>query len=161
MAAIARLNASLLRAIDGLAVVLFALLFLVVLAQIGFRYLLGSPLVWSEELARYIFVWVCFLGWLMAVGRNDHIVITMVRDRLGRAGRMLVLVVTELASIVLAAVLLWYGWALAARNLAVVTVTLPFPFAVVYAIVPAAAALIILFALTRLAGLALGGSPRP
>jgi TRAP-type C4-dicarboxylate transport system permease small subunit len=40
-------------------------------------------------------------------------------------------------------------------------VTLPFPFAVVYAIVPAAAALIILFALTRLAGLALGGSPRP
>ena len=51
----------------------------------------------------------------------------------------------------LAAVLLWQGWALAARNATVTTVTLPFPFAVVYAIVPAAAVLIILFALTRLA----------
>jgi len=161
MDAITRLNAWLLRAIDALAVVLFATLFGVVLAQIGFRYLLGSPLVWSEELARYIFVWVCFLGWLMAVARNDHIVITMFRDRLGGACRTMVLVVAELASIVLAAVLLWQGWALAGRNLTVTTVTLPFPFAVVYAIVPAAAALIILFALTRLAHIVRGGAARP
>jgi TRAP-type C4-dicarboxylate transport system permease small subunit len=84
----------------------------------------------------------------------------MVRDRLGAAGRTLVLVAAELASIVLATVLLWQGWALAARNLAVTTVTLPFPFVVVYAIVPAAAVLIILFALTRLAGMAFGGAAR-
>jgi TRAP-type C4-dicarboxylate transport system permease small subunit len=160
MGVITRLNAWLLRAIDALAVVLFATLFGVVLAQIGFRYLLGSPLVWSEELARYIFVWVCFLGWLMALARNDHIVITMVRDRLGAAGRTAVLVLAEVASIVLVAVLLWQGWALAVRNLTVTTVTLPFPFAVVYAIVPVAAAVIILFALTRLAHIALGKAAR-
>ncbi len=160
MGAISRLNAWLLRGIDALAVVLFAVLFGVVLAQIGFRYLLGSPLVWSEELARYIFVWVCFLGWLMAVARNDHIVITMIRDRLGRAGRTMVMLLAELASIVLAAVLLWQGWAIAVRNLTVTTVTLPFPFVVVYAIVPVAAVLIILFALTRLAQIAFGGATR-
>jgi TRAP-type C4-dicarboxylate transport system permease small subunit len=61
---------------------------------------------------------------------------------------------------VLATVLLWQGWAIAARNLTVTTVTLPFPFVVVYAIVPVAAVLIILFALTRLAQIAFGGATR-
>ena len=35
---------------------------LVTLAQVIFRYVLAAPLPWSEELARYCFVWIVFLG---------------------------------------------------------------------------------------------------
>ena len=41
---------------------LMAAMCLVLLAQVISRYLFGKPLTWSEELARYMFVWLALLG---------------------------------------------------------------------------------------------------
>jgi TRAP-type C4-dicarboxylate transport system permease small subunit len=58
-APLVRLLAALERAvISGL----MALITLLTLAQVFWRYVLEQPLQWSEELARYGFVWVTFLG---------------------------------------------------------------------------------------------------
>lgn len=58
-AALVRLLAALERAlISGL----MAVITLLTLAQVFWRYVLEQPLQWSEELARYGFVWVTFLG---------------------------------------------------------------------------------------------------
>ncbi len=137
-------------AIDRLAVGLFCALFVIVLAQVFFRYILNSPLIWSEELARYIFVWISFLGWLMATRDQDHIVLTMLRDRLPARARTAWLVVIELAHLGFALILLVTGWRLALRNLSVATVTLPVPFTIVYAVVPVMAALTVVLCLARL-----------
>ena len=40
-----------------------------------FRYFLGDPLTWSDELARYLFVWCAFLGWIIAARRRSHLAI--------------------------------------------------------------------------------------
>ena len=48
-----------------LAIALFTVMFALVLAQVVARKFL-DPLVWSDELARYLFIWVCFLGWIIA-----------------------------------------------------------------------------------------------
>ena len=40
-----------------------------------------EPLVWSEELARYVFIWVAFLGWIVATERRSHIAITQFIER--------------------------------------------------------------------------------
>ena len=40
--------------------------------QVFFRYVLEQPLSWSEELARYAFVWLSFLGAAMALGKRLH-----------------------------------------------------------------------------------------
>ena len=45
------------------------------------RYFLGDPLVWSDELARYLFVWCSFLGWVIAARRRSHLAITLVPTR--------------------------------------------------------------------------------
>lgn len=45
----------------------------VTLAQVVFRYLLGAPLPWSEELARYCFVWIVFLGGAIGLSRGIHL----------------------------------------------------------------------------------------
>ena len=36
---------------------------------------------WSEELARYLFIWVAFLGWVVATERRSHIAITQFSER--------------------------------------------------------------------------------
>ena len=45
----------------------------VTLAQVFFRYVLAAPLPWSEELARYCFVWIVFLGAAIGLERGIHL----------------------------------------------------------------------------------------
>ncbi len=46
---------------------------LVTLAQVIFRYVVAAPLPWSEELARYCFVWIVFLGAAVGLSRGYHL----------------------------------------------------------------------------------------
>lgn len=45
---------------------------ILVAAQVFCRYVLNSSLFWSEELARYMLVWLSFLGATVAYYRNLH-----------------------------------------------------------------------------------------
>lgn len=57
----------------------------VTLAQVIFRYVISAPLPWSEELARYCFVWIVFLGGAIGLDRGIHlgvdILVNMFPDR--------------------------------------------------------------------------------
>lgn len=46
---------------------------IVTLAQVVFRYVIAAPLPWSEELARYCFVWIVFLGGAIGLSRGIHL----------------------------------------------------------------------------------------
>jgi TRAP-type C4-dicarboxylate transport system permease small subunit len=56
----------------ALVVLMFGLLAAVFLTVL-FRYVLHSPLGWSEELGRFVFVWLSFLGMLEGVRLKAHI----------------------------------------------------------------------------------------
>lgn len=45
----------------------------VTLAQVIFRYVIAAPLPWSEEMARYCFVWIVFLGGALGLSRGIHL----------------------------------------------------------------------------------------
>ena len=135
------------RVVDGAAIAAFAGMFACVLAQVGFRYFLGDPLVWSDELARYLFVWASFLGWIIAARRRSHLAIDVAAARLSPRGRAALKLVGAAAGVAFAAVLVFYGWRITQRNLDVDTTTLFFPMGVVYAIVPLAALAVGLYAL--------------
>lgn len=138
------------RAVEAAAAVLFVLLFGLVLAQIVFRYGLEAPLVWSEEAARYLYVWVALLGWVVAFRRGTHIAIGMLADRLPAVGRRALAALALLFSAVFAAGLVWHGLAIAWRNLDVPMVTMPMGFWLVYAAVPIAGLLLLRLVWRRL-----------
>jgi len=56
-----------------LTVVGFALLFVAVMMQIIWRYILEIPLPWSDEAARYLLVWVSLLAVALAFRDDSHI----------------------------------------------------------------------------------------
>lgn len=139
------------RAIDAAAIATFAGIFLCVLAQVVFRYVFNAPLTWSEELARYLFIWCAFLGWTIASRRRSHLAMTFVAERLPPAAQAALAVATQLAT-------LWFAWLLGSRGAVLVrnnwdveNVAVPFNLGVVYAIEPIAAAAIAAYALVALA----------
>ena len=122
---------------------LFVLLVSLVLAQVVARKFF-EPLVWSEELARYVFIWVALLGWVIAGQRRSHVSVNLLVDRCGPAGRRALAMLSDAATVLLMAVLLRQGLQLVANNRDVDTVTLGFSYALVYAVLPLAAACLLL-----------------
>jgi TRAP-type transport system small permease protein len=138
------------RVLDIFAVTMFLVIFAVVLLQVFMRYFLGSPLVWSEELARYLFVWISLIGWVFATRSGTHIRIGAFTDNLPASVRKAIGVFNFALVIIFALVLIYYGFAMVLKNLDVPTVTLFFTYSVVYAAVPFSLSLIIFYSVLRL-----------
>jgi TRAP-type C4-dicarboxylate transport system permease small subunit len=58
---------------DWVIAALFAGILIVVTAQVASRYVFRDPLDWTEELARYLFTWMIFIGAALAVKEATHI----------------------------------------------------------------------------------------
>ncbi len=67
---------------QGLGVLFLLIMFVSVLIQIFFRYVLGTPITWTEEAARYSFIWTVLLGAAFAVRRREHVVMELMVKRL-------------------------------------------------------------------------------
>jgi len=76
-----------------------ALMGLAVALQIFMRYLFNMPLVWSEEFARYIFVWISFIGASYGVRQGSHIAMEFFFNKFGPRMRKRVAVSTHVLSI--------------------------------------------------------------
>lgn len=69
------------------------------------RYVFRSGLTWSEEGARYLFVWVVFLGAIVATQERGHLAVDLFISRAKGIGQRLVIIATNLVFIVVLAFL--------------------------------------------------------
>ena len=82
---------------------------LIVGAQVFFRYALNHSLFWSEELARFLLVWLTFLGASTAYFRGAHPGVDALFSRLGPKEQRVSVWLVHLAALVLFGVMLVYG----------------------------------------------------
>jgi TRAP-type C4-dicarboxylate transport system permease small subunit len=80
-AAILALDASVARVERVAIAALVGLLTLVTFAQVVSRYVFDDPLIWSEEAARYLFVWVTMVGVALGVREGGHYGLDIVLKR--------------------------------------------------------------------------------
>lgn len=81
----------------------------VVAAQVFCRYVLNHSLFWSEELARYLLVWMTFLGASVAFHRHVHPSIDILWVRTGAGARRVMTAAAYVAALLFFAVLSVYG----------------------------------------------------
>ena len=62
-------------------------MFLVTMTQVVFRVILKIPSSWSEEMARYFFVTMVFIGSASIMESESHISISVIVDRLSAKGK--------------------------------------------------------------------------
>ncbi|WP_353988611.1 TRAP transporter small permease [Ruicaihuangia caeni] len=81
--------------------VLMAVVFVLILIQVFSRYVMGAPLPWSEELSRFLFIWLVFASATFVMARRRHIVVVLFGAK--RIGARAVSIVEALAGVVVVA----------------------------------------------------------
>jgi TRAP-type C4-dicarboxylate transport system permease small subunit len=64
-----------------------AVMTVIIIVQVFMRYLFLHSLSWSEEVARYLMIWVCFLGASLALKYGFHIGVEFVVNRFPEKAR--------------------------------------------------------------------------
>jgi len=73
--------------VESLCSFLLATMVVIIVVQVGFRYLLNAPISWSEEVAILILVWFGWLSVAVAVYRHSHMAIDVIYDHLPSIGK--------------------------------------------------------------------------
>jgi len=134
----------------AILIILTSLMFVIVGTNVFSRYVLNNSLGWADELARFIFIWISFLGAVLAYQENEHVGLDFVVEKLpsGR-GKALIKLVAELFVFVVMFFLMRYGLVVA-NSATNVSPALYIPMRIVYMIVPVSAALMLIISIKKI-----------
>lgn len=143
MATIHRINQLLLKIERLLAVAFVGGITICVMLQVCFRYLIASPLAWTDELSRYFQVWMAFIGAAIAADRLSHFHLDLIHQYLPRKLLIYVDVLALLASIGFVAVLGYQGTQILAVVQSQLSPAMSIPMSYAYLAMPVGSFLIV------------------
>lgn len=101
------------KAVSYVGVALFCVLIVACVLQVFFRFVLNNSLAWSEELARYCFIWMHMIGASLLIETRGHATVTAVLDLLHGTIRKIIDIIIELVIFFSGVIMLYAGTNLA------------------------------------------------
>ncbi len=141
-------------ALEVYCVILMVGMALIVLAGVWYRYIIEQALLWYDEFAEFLLVWLTFYGSVLASQRNAHIGFETLVEYLPAGLQRVIAVAAELIVLSIQVALFYYGLSLVRAAsfdtaLSIRAVRLSW----VYSAIPISGVLMFLIGLRRLAGL--------
>lgn len=99
------------RALDMLSGLCLAIMVVLVFGNVVLRYTMNSGITVSEELSRWLFVWLTFMGAVVALREHGHLGTDVLVSRLPAAGKKVCLVLAQVAMLYVSWLLLKGSWA--------------------------------------------------
>jgi TRAP-type C4-dicarboxylate transport system permease small subunit len=99
------------RVLDALSGLCLAVMVVLVFGNVVLRYTLNSGITVSEELSRWLFVWLTFMGAVVALREHGHLGTDALVSRLPAAGKKACLVLAQIAMLYVSWLLLSGSWA--------------------------------------------------
>ncbi len=122
---------------------LVSVMTLIVFLQVIYRYILVEPLHWSEEMARYLFVWLSLLGAALAFQKRGHFGFEVLVQRFSPRKRRVLGVAIHLLAGFLLSVLLVQGILLVEKTSSQESPAMGMAMGWAYACIPVGAALML------------------
>jgi len=97
------------RGLEWMLITLMSLMVVNVLWQVATRFLLRNPSSFTEEIARYLLVWLGILGGAYAVGKRIHLAIDLLPTKLEGRRKAILELFIEVCIFVFAATVLVFG----------------------------------------------------
>lgn len=141
------------RAIDLLIAAALAVMVVLVFGNVVLRYAFNSGIAVSEEVARWLFVWLCFLGAVGALKEGGHLGTDMLVSRLPVAGKKACMVIGHLLMLYVTWLFLQGSWQQALLNHDVAAPVTGTPMSIFYAsgvVFSVCAGILLLLQLARL-----------
>lgn len=145
--------------VEWFSIALLAAMVVLVTWAVFTRYVLNASLVWYDEFASYLLVWLTFFGSVVADYQRKHINFDLLVNKLKPTARRVADVVGEIAVLGFQFVLFYYGWVLTGRMGDETAISLPWvKIAWVTAVLPVAGAMLLVLSVSRLVALLSGKS---
>lgn len=135
-------------ALESVCAILLLTTIAVTLTQVFFRYALNASLSWPEEMSRWAFVWMIFLGMALGVQRNSHVSLDLLSRKVRGPGQTALTIFRQVVICAASIALLRHGIDLADRA-TYVSPALEWHFRYLYLAVPCGAALNIFYLARR------------
>lgn len=148
----------------GVLISLMGLLVICVVWQVFSRYILNAPSTFTDELARFLLIWVSLLGVAYLSGQNRHIAIDVLSQKLTPDARLKLDILINVLIITFAFFVLVVGGGMLVYNTYIymqLTPTLQIPMAYVYLIGPICGVLIIYYKLHNIKKMAVSDYEEP
>ncbi|MCH6267303.1 TRAP transporter small permease [Neobacillus citreus] len=99
-----------------LIVVCLSLMAIFVFTNVILRYAFNSGITWSEEVSRFLFVWMIFLGAILAFNDNEHLGVDIVVKKLSLTGKKVMYLISNIILLITLVFLLEGSWKLTLLN---------------------------------------------
>jgi len=113
---VSRIGAFFFKGLEGLMVFLLAGMVVMVFGNVVLRYLFDTGIDVSEELSRFFFVWLTFIGAVVVGRENAHLGVETLVSKLGDRGRKVCMVLSDIFVIICCAIFFWGTWLQAEIN---------------------------------------------
>ena len=133
------------KCVDWLAVILLTGIFILGLCQVFWRWILRDPIIWSEELIQLTYVWICYLGWVIAERKDSHIRITAILNALPKGGQKWLQAFCHVLCIIFSVLMVIYGIKLVGVGAKRTAVSLALNYGFVYVMGPICNLIIIFY----------------
>jgi TRAP-type C4-dicarboxylate transport system permease small subunit len=109
LAALGRLTGVLLDVCKWASIVLVALIAVIVVLSVIFRYIFNDSLAWAEDASKFLLVWLAFLGAPLGFRHGAHVSIELLPSGLPEWLRRLIRACVHAIVLGLMLTLVWYG----------------------------------------------------
>jgi TRAP-type transport system small permease protein len=117
-------------------ILILAAMSAIVFANVTLRYTTNFSIVWAEEVARYLMVWMTFLGAGLALRTGGLVAITNLHDALSATPQRVMRLIVVLGLLAFFALMIWVGYSYALRMRFQMTPATRIPFSAIYAAMP-------------------------
>lgn len=131
----------------GICGLLMAAMLVLIFSQVMARYVFQYSLTWSEEIGRYIFVWITFLGAAVAYRSGSHVALDLLCNVLSGVPRKILVLVNDILVVALASAVTYSGYKLFLLGMRQKSPALKIPMQWVYIIIPISGLILLFFAL--------------
>lgn len=134
------------KTLEFVTIALFLVMVAVTTWQVIARYVLNNPSTITEEFVRFSLIWLSMLAAAYVAGKNGHIAITLLSDRLQERKKLVLDLVIQISFLFFAAIIMVYGGLMAVTvSMAQISPSLSLPMGFVYLSLPVAGILIIFY----------------
>ena len=82
---------------------------IIITLQVIMRYVFQESLAWSEEVSRYLFIWLIYIGISYGVKKDAHVAVTVLDFALNPKQQKYLQVLTTIIFFLFAVAIFWYG----------------------------------------------------